>query len=78
MSLAKMNRLIQIETGYDNINDLTENDYSSASNMDKGICMNKFCDYTTTIEQDNDEGYCEECETNTVKGFGNLVLENVY
>jgi len=32
-----------------------------------GICMNPNCDYTTEVEPDQSRGWCEECETNTVK-----------
>ena len=32
-----------------------------------GICMNGDCDYTTTVEPDCTDGWCENCETNTVK-----------
>ena len=31
-----------------------------------GICTNKGCDYTSEVEPDQDKGYCEECDTNTV------------
>ena len=31
------------------------------------ICMNEGCDYTTETEPDQREGWCEECETNTVQ-----------
>ena len=31
-----------------------------------GICTNKGCDYTTEVEPDQDQGWCECCETNTV------------
>lgn len=30
------------------------------------ICMTEGCDYTTEMESDQDEGYCEECGGNTV------------
>ncbi len=30
-----------------------------------GICLE--CGYTTDVEPDNDQGWCEECEANTVK-----------
>ena len=30
------------------------------------ICMNDDCDYTTEMEPDQREGWCECCETNTV------------
>ena len=32
-----------------------------------GICTNKDCDYTTEVEPDCADGWCENCETNTVK-----------
>ena len=31
-----------------------------------GICMNAGCDFTTLYEPDQDEGWCEECKSNTV------------
>lgn len=34
-----------------------------------GICMNDDCDYTTEYEQDCTEGWCEECDTGTVKSL---------
>lgn len=38
------------------------------------ICMNDGCDFFTDMEpdQDQDQGYCENCNTNTVKSI--LVL----
>jgi hypothetical protein len=30
------------------------------------ICMNDGCDYTTDMEPDQDRGFCEVCETNSV------------
>ena len=32
-----------------------------------GICMNPDCDYTTEVEPDQREGWCEECETRSVR-----------
>ena len=32
-----------------------------------GICVNQDCDYTADVEPDQDKGYCEVCETNTVQ-----------
>jgi hypothetical protein len=37
-----------------------------------GICMNEGCNYTTEYEPDQREGWCEECDTETVTSF--LVL----
>jgi len=31
-----------------------------------GICTNKGCNYTTEVEPDSSDGYCEDCGTNTV------------
>jgi hypothetical protein len=32
-----------------------------------GICMNPDCGYTTEIEPDEREGWCEECGTRSVR-----------
>jgi hypothetical protein len=32
-----------------------------------GICMNPDCDYTTEVEPDQREGWCEECDTPSVR-----------
>lgn len=42
--------------------------------VDVGICKNEGCDYTTTVEPDCREGYCEECETQTVVSLTELAL----
>jgi len=30
------------------------------------ICTNEGCDYSTDMEPDQDRGWCDECETNSV------------
>ena len=40
-----------------------------------GICVNEECDYTIQIEPDATDGWCPECETNTVKSC--LVLAGI-
>lgn len=57
----KLDDLADIE-GMDVEEMLEEATYDSVA---RGICMN--CDYTTEVEPDCDSGWCEECETNTVK-----------
>lgn len=32
-----------------------------------GICMNPSCDYTTRVEPDQREGWCEECGSPSVR-----------
>lgn len=39
----------------------------------KGICINEGCEYTTDVEPDQQHGYCEKCQTNTVKSICVLV-----
>ena len=31
-----------------------------------GICKNKDCDYTTEVEPDQNRGWCEDCQENSV------------
>ena len=38
-----------------------------------GICMNPDCDATYDYEPDQNRGWCDECETNTVRS-GLLLL----
>ena len=40
-----------------------------------GICTNADCDYTCEVEPDQRAGYCEVCDTNTVKSA--LILAGV-
>ena len=37
-----------------------------------GICMNPGCDYTTDVEPDQDQGWCEVCDTTTVMSASRL------
>lgn len=47
----------------------------TCDSVNPGICMNEGCSYSTEVEPDQTQGYCEECETQTVKSFSELVLE---
>ena len=38
------------------------------------ICMNEGCDATYDYEPDSTTGWCDECETNTVKSAIELVI----
>lgn len=49
--------------GFETIEDLLE-EYITDS-ICPGICSN--CDYTTEVEPDCRSGYCESCNTQTVK-----------
>lgn len=61
--MEKLKILAEIE-GYESVEDMLED--ATFDRFDTGICTNKGCDYTTTVEPDSATGYCEECETNTV------------
>jgi len=39
------------------------------------ICMNVGCNYTASMEPDQDRGYCEDCNTNSMKSA--LVLAGI-
>jgi len=39
------------------------------------ICMNEGCDYTVEMEGDQDQGWCDECSTNSVKSA--LILKGL-
>ena len=38
-----------------------------------GICINEGCDYTTEVEPDCRNGWCENCEAGTVKSALDLM-----
>ena len=42
-------------------------EWATYSSVAPGICMNRDCDYMTNVEADQNEGYCEMCETQTVQ-----------
>lgn len=44
-------------------------------NVCLGICVNEGCDYTTGVEPDCEDGYCEVCDTQTVKSA--LILAGI-
>lgn len=62
--VLKLNELLEAEGWEDEL------DFAEHAIMDSvcpGICMNPDCDYTTEVEPDCDDGYCEVCGTNTVR-----------
>lgn len=59
----KLNKLAEVE-GKDVMEMFEEATFDSVA---FGICTNDGCDYTTTVEPDQSRGYCEVCESHTVK-----------
>ena len=61
---AKLQKLLEIE-GYDSLEELLEAVFSDS--VSPAICMNEGCNYTSEMEPDQTEGWCEECQTNSMK-----------
>jgi hypothetical protein len=68
--MDKLNKLAN-DWGYNFPEDMME-DYVCDS-LHPAICTNKECDYSTEMEPDQDQGWCENCETNTVVSAGMLM-----
>lgn len=67
MSQDKMTTLCELEgVDFDEI---------AMESVVPGICMNEGCSYTTDVEPDSSTGWCEECDSNTVKSATELILE---
>ncbi len=65
----KIAALLEME-GFDDLNEaLGEFRYSS---LIPGICMNDDCSYTNNYEMDQAQGWCDECETASVKSLALL------
>lgn len=69
---AKLDELVDAE-GFDSLDNLLLAVISDS--VSPGICMNTGCRYTTEVEPDQNQGYCESCGTQTVKSA--LVLAGV-
>ena len=66
---TKLMKLCELE-GFKSFDDLLRQ--AASDSVCPAICMTEGCDYTTEIEPDQDEGYCEACGGNTV--VSSLVL----
>lgn len=70
--MSKLARLAEIE-GYEDSFTMIED--AITDSVCPGICTRKGCDYTTEVEPDCQDGYCEECETQTVQSA--LILAGI-
>jgi len=61
---SKLETLRRIE-GYASVISMLET--ATYDGVCPGICVNKDCDYTTSVEPDQGAGHCENCNTKTVK-----------
>jgi hypothetical protein len=60
---AKLMKLCDIE-GFDSLDDLLQ--AAATDSVCAAICMTEGCEYTTEMEPDQDQGFCEGCGGNTV------------
>lgn len=68
----KLETLVEIE-GYADEVELME--AATFDSVAPGICLNDGCDYTTQVEPDCRDGYCEVCGTQTVVSGLELAFE---
>ena len=59
---AKLAKIAEAE-GFPTIDDLFE--AAAADSVVPGICMT--CDWVCDVEPDQDQGWCENCDANTVQ-----------
>jgi hypothetical protein len=62
--MSKLDQLTEI-VGYDDPLEMFEE--FVCDSVCPGICMNPDCDYTNEVEPDCTNGWCEVCNTQTVK-----------
>ena len=63
---SKLDTLLEIE-GFSSFEELYEDaEYGMRVGV-PAICSNEGCDYTQDMEPDQDAGWCEECQANTLK-----------
>lgn len=70
--MDKLELLAEIEGYPDSMTLLEENAIDSVV---PGICVNDDCEYSEGVEPDQDAGWCEECQTGSVKSC--LILAEV-
>lgn len=72
MSGQKLHKLAQLANmeGFSTVEEMLEND--SIDSVASGICTNPGCDYCDSVDPDCSNGYCPECDSNTVQSSLNL------
>lgn len=68
----KLEHLADIE-GYERVDELLE--AAALDSVCPAICLNEGCEYTCEMEPDQDAGWCEVCETNSMASA--LVLAGI-
>ncbi len=60
---AKLQQLAEAE-GFFSVEEMLQD--AALDSVCFGICTNPGCSYSTEVEPDQDRGWCENCNTNTV------------
>lgn len=60
---AKLAKLVELE-GFDSVDAFLE--AAAVDSVSPAICLKDGCHYTAEMEPDQDRGFCEVCDTNTV------------
>jgi len=68
----KLDTLAEIE-GFEDVMDMLGD--ATIDSVAPGICTNDDCNYTTQVEPDCRNGWCEDCQTNSVASC--LVLAGI-
>ena len=64
--MSKLQTLMEIE-GFESLEDLMSDCEFGMRVGVPAICMNDDCEYSEDMEPDQDRGWCEECQTNSLK-----------
>ena len=62
--MTKLQKLMEIE-GYTNITEFLAAVITDS--VCPAICTNEGCDYTCEMEPDQEQGWCDECHTGSMK-----------
>ena len=61
---AKLSKLIESE-GFENLEEMLQ--AAAFDSVSPGICVNPDCNHTVEVVPDQNRGWCEACETQTVQ-----------
>jgi hypothetical protein len=67
---SKLKQLIE-SLGYSSEDEIPEN--TIMDSVVPGICMTPSCSFTSDVEPDQEQGYCEQCDAFTVKSLNILM-----
>ena len=60
-------RTLAKRNGYPSVIELLK--VAAVDNICPAICINEDCDYSSDLESDQEKGWCDECQANTMQSF---------